>query len=133
MSKIRLRYHLGRGENYKKWQIRNRDGSVEYIHPDDIVVALSNARLHNRRKVADKIYQGENKTVCAWIDCEILAKGRTIPRDLHLNDSWEKAYYNPRETPHWKLFGEQGKVGATNLDNKMLDYVFIKGTEIYYK
>lgn len=133
MSKIRLRYHLGRGENYKHWQIRNRDGSVEYVHPDDMVVALSNARLHNRRKVADKIYQGENKTVCAWIDCEILAKGRTIPRDLHLNDSWEKAYYNPRETPHWTLFGEQGKIGATNLDNKMLDYVFIKGTEIYYK
>ena len=133
MNKIRLRYHLGRGENYKKWQIRNRDGSVAYIHPDDMVVALINARLHNRRKVADKIYQGEKKTVCAWIDCEILLKGRTIPRDLHLNDSWEKAYYNPRETPYWTLFGEQGKIGATNLDNKMLDYVFIKGTEIYYK
>ena len=129
MSKIRLRYHLGRGENYKKWQIRNRDGSVEYIHPDDMVVAISNARLHNRRKVADKIYQGENKTVCAWIDCEILSKGT----ELWIHDEWSKIYYNPRETPYWTLFGEQGKIGATNLDNKMLDYVFIKGTEIYYK
>ncbi|MHA1138651.1 MAG: hypothetical protein ACTSSE_19410 [Candidatus Thorarchaeota archaeon] len=124
-----MRYHLGRGENYKKWQIRNRDGSVEYIHPDDMVVVLSNARLHNRRKVADKIYQGENKTVCAWIDCEILSKGWWRMD----GDSWEEIYYNPRETPYWTLFGEQGKIGATNLDNKMLDYVFIKGTEIYYK
>jgi hypothetical protein len=129
MSKIRLRYHLGRGKNYKKWQIRNRDGSVEYIHPDDMVAALSNARLHNRRKVADKIYQGENKTVCAWIDCEILSKGT----ELWIHDEWNKIYYNPRETPYWTLFTEQGKIGATNLDNKMLDYVFIKGTEIYYK
>tara|TARA_R110002153_G_scaffold380_3_gene1877 strand:+ start:2079 stop:2294 length:216 start_codon:yes stop_codon:yes gene_type:complete len=71
--------------------------------------------------------------VCAWIDCEILARDKELWIYNEFGGKIRKLYYNPRETPHWTLFGEQGKIGATNLDNKILDYVFIKGTEIYYK
>ena len=57
------------------WQLK-RDDDVSFYTPKYFSAKLHNATLYNRRGVADKIYNGENKTVCSWIsfdDIEISA------------------------------------------------------------
>ena len=49
----RLRFHLGKGENFMKWQLRNKeDGILEYYDPNKFVYTIKNGKLNNRRNVA---------------------------------------------------------------------------------
>ena len=67
----RVRFHLGRGANYMKWQVRDSNGGVRYYDPESVRQVMLNAKLHNRPNVAKKICEGANKTVCAWVECEL--------------------------------------------------------------
>ena len=128
--KARLRFHLGKGENYMKWQLRHQDGTVEYIHPDDMFLTLSNVKLRNQRKVADKIYKGENKTVCAWIEFD-----EHVDRDLFFFERkfFTPVSFNPRLTPYWTQPTQMGKIGAENMDGQEFEYAVIQGTSIHVR
>ena len=53
-----------------KWKCVFPDGTIEYLSPDEVTLIMSRCKLSNNAKQAEKIFQGENKTVCAWILCE---------------------------------------------------------------
>lgn len=97
-NKIKVRFHLAHGANYQRWQVRNGD-DVEYYDPEDVMLEMRNAVLRNQRGTAERIHQGENKRVCAWVECEqITVKPVDSMVMPHVNDF---AHYNPKRRPYW--------------------------------
>jgi|LakMenEpi03Aug12_release.lakeMendotaPanAssembly.Ray.scaffolds.fasta_scaffold61293_2 hypothetical protein len=113
---IKVRFHLGRGENYKHWQIVEFP-NVKYFDPNENNLILTNCLLKNNKNVAEKIYKGENKTVCAWILCEKV--------DIVLNSNfnkkkYKKISYNPKKFPYWINLSEN-ELLQTFDDNRSID------------
>ncbi len=105
MKSIKVRFNLGRGKNYMKWKVQYTDGTIEYHSPTDVQLVMHECILKNHRKTAQKIYDGGEKVVCAWVLCKRLAivkSDRFTKADLN----GERVRYNPRVTPHWILDGE---------------------------
>jgi hypothetical protein len=98
MSKrIKVRFNLGRGVNYLKWKIEYPDGRVIYSDFEFTQLVMKECTFKNHKKTAEKIYNGANKTVCAWILCEELE----IRTDNFITEKGTQARYNPRVAPNW--------------------------------
>jgi hypothetical protein len=121
--RIKIRFHLGAGENFKKWRIENIDtGDVDFIDPNDYSLRLENCKLYNQRGSADKIYSGDNKTVCSWImasKCAII-----IPCEINIPGELVVAY-NPRIKPYWR--DDKGN----NIDKKEFSILETIGRMLY--
>lgn len=96
--KTRVRFHLGRGEHYQKWQV-SRGGEVTFYDPSTVCLKMKGCQLKNHRKVAEQIYSGENKTVCAWINCEQVEVAP--PQKNAVKGPAALLTYNPKVRPHW--------------------------------
>ena len=101
MKSIKVRFNMGRGKNYMKWKIQYPDGKIEYHSPTDVQLLMHDCVLKNYKTVSQKIFEGGEKVVCAWVLCKSLAirKSEFIQGDL----VGERIRYNPRVTPHWML------------------------------
>jgi hypothetical protein len=100
MKSTKVRFNLSRGKNYMKWKVEYPDKTVEYHDIAEVQLVMSNCKLKNYRNVAEKIYKGANKEVCAWVLCEDLFVLKTP--DYFLKDQgYDRIRYNPREIPHW--------------------------------
>ena len=97
----KIRFHLARGENFMKWQVRSTDGNVvEYYRPEKEQIAMFNAKLKVQLGTSTKIHEGACKTVCAWVECEELQ----ILGTADLIKPCENDFYvrfNPRHNPNW--------------------------------
>ena len=93
---IKVRFHLASGENYMKWQVRVRE-DVIYYDPHEVSLHMIGCKLRNHRGTAEKILNGENKTVCAWVECESVQVLPPSPAKSPINP----VRYNPRKFPHW--------------------------------
>jgi len=104
MKSIKVRFNLGRGKNYMKWKIQYPDGKIEYHSPTEVQLLMHDCILKNYKSVSQKIFEGGEKVVCAWVLCKSLAikKSDFIQADL----DGERIRYNPRVTPNWILDGE---------------------------
>ena len=104
MKSIKVRFNLGRGKNYMKWKIQHPDGKIEYHSPTEVQLLMHDCILKNYKSVSQKIFEGGEKVVCAWVLCKSLAikKSEFIQVDL----IGERIRYNPRVTPNWILDGE---------------------------
>jgi hypothetical protein len=96
--KAKVRFHLARGQNYMRWQVKQGD-SVQYYDPEDVILEMHEATLRNQRKTAERIMDGENKTVCAWVECESIRVNPCVPDTYPLVKDF--AHYNPRRRPYW--------------------------------
>ena len=104
----KVRFHLGRGKHFMHWQIKSKlntgDGTgakeiVDYVDPQDNQLAMLGCRLSVQPTAAQKIHDGANKTVCAWIECEavqVLEVNRLKP-----NQQDYRIKFNPRQSPNW--------------------------------
>ena len=102
-NKIKVRFNLGKGKNYMKWKIWSKSG-VEYHSPTEVQLIMKGCQLKNNRKTAEKIFNGENKDVCAWVLCDSI---EIITNTfLQLDTYCHKIKYNPRVQPNWLLNGE---------------------------
>jgi hypothetical protein len=104
MSKYKLRFNLGKGKNYMKWKITHPSGKVDYLEPNDVTIVMKNCLLRNQKSSAQKIFDGANKTVCAWIEAERLMVITEIDGALFLLG--DQVSYNPRVAPNWIVKGE---------------------------
>jgi hypothetical protein len=95
----RVRFHLGNGPHKGQWQIR-RGRRVEYVDPSATNLEMRGCRLVNRPSTANRIFCGENKTPCAWIECESV---QTRPSEAATG---ELVRYNPRVAPNWTFRGQ---------------------------
>jgi len=97
---IKIRFNLGAGKNYRKWQIRS-PADVQYIDPASAYMSIYNATLYNNRRIADGIYKGKNKSTCAWIAAEsaIIHEGPPPVEPHHIK---MPLFYNPKISPFWR-------------------------------
>jgi hypothetical protein len=102
MNKIKVRFNLGKGENFMKWKIQYPNGNVMYYKPNDVQLIMTNCIFKNHKKIAQKIFEGSHKVVCAWIICENIK----INTNQSITDETNKVCYNPRVKPNW-LFNEK--------------------------
>lgn len=104
MKSIKVRFNLARGKNYMKWKVQFPDGTIEYHSPSEVQLLMHECILKNYKSVSQKIFDGGEKVVCAWVLCKSIAikHNKFIKADL----DGERVRYNPRVTPHWILDGE---------------------------
>jgi hypothetical protein len=91
---FKVRFNLSAGENFMKWQVKCGH-VVNYYDPSDVCIVMTGCKLRNNPHTAQKIHAGENKSVCAWIECdqvEIMAAS---------NNAGFPICYNPRKLPYW--------------------------------
>jgi hypothetical protein len=102
MKRIKVRFNLRRGKNYMKWKIEYPSGEVEYCSPTDTQLIMKTCQLKNNRKTADKIFNGEHKSVCAWVLCEGITVRYSGFEQFDEMD-FERLKYNPKKLPYWVL------------------------------
>ena len=71
--KIRVRFHLGKGKHFRMWQIKGKDSEgkwlkTSYFPPEGTTVVMYGCKLVVRERAAQKIHEGANKSVCAWVE-----------------------------------------------------------------
>lgn len=98
MKSIRVRFNLSRGKNYMKWKVEYPDKTVAYYDITEVQLVMSNCKLKNYRSVAEKIYKGANKSVCAWVLCENLFVKQN---DFLKDEGYDRVKYNPKVQPNW--------------------------------
>ena len=102
MSKsIKVRFNLGRGKNYLKWKVERPEGGVTYYSPGEVQLVMTNCTFKNHKKTAQKIFDGQNKTVCAWVLCKEIE----IKTTGFIKDETNRVRYNPRVQPNWLYDG----------------------------
>lgn len=119
-----VRFHLGRGKNYLKWQIKNtQTGDVRYYSPDQYELVMTNCKLVNHIRIAQKIHDGANKEVCAWISCSSVIPLVNTNKKV---DKENQITYNPRVSPCWMR-----KHNNENIDDFSFSYLYTKGRELF--
>lgn len=110
----RVRFHLANGPHFMHWQIKNMStGKVEYVNPEHDCLVMTNCILKNQPRTAQKIFDGADKTVCAWIQC-----GRWYLQSVHYTREYladakmERIRYNPKIVPYWHFM-----LDGKNIDN----------------
>ena len=109
----RVRFHLARGKHYQMWQVRVDRQQVYYYDPSTVSLVMHDCVLHNRPALAEKIYAGDHKSVCAWINCRELQV--TTPQNVDVFVRNQEIHYNPKTAPFWR-----------NADNQNIDKQKIK-------
>ena len=105
-GKYIARFNLSAGENFMKWQIypkKSAKSSAKYYNPSTTSFVFHNAFLRNQCTTAQKIFQGANKTVCAWIEfdsMDIISPSEVDVADL------TSVNYNPKNAPNWIVDGQ---------------------------
>jgi len=122
-NKFQIRFNLGAGDNYKKWKVTSPQGDVQYIEPNEVNIFMEGCKLCNQKGTATKIFEGANKTVCAWVEADNV----DIIRKYDENDFivvGDEVSYNPRVAPNWIYNNE-------NADKSEFSDLVTKGRGIY--
>ena len=125
MSKYKIRFNLGRGENFMKWKVTYPEGNVEYFDPSKFTIIMRDCKLRNQPSTAQKIHDGANKAVCAWIEAEDVE----VMEDYDIDINWyndKRIYFNPRKQPNWVY-----EADIENLDNKEFSLLITSGRSVY--
>jgi len=122
MKSIKVRFNLSRGVNYLKWKVEYPDGNVMYYYPTGVQLVMGDCTLKNYKKVAEKIHNGANKSVCAWVLCKTLE----LKFDNFITDNTTQVKYNPRVQPNWIINGEVS-------DGKKLNSIHSIGHSLFTK
>lgn len=98
MKRYKVRFHLAKGDNFMKWQVFDlQTGNKDYFDPESKYIIMRDCVLGNHPATAKKIFDGHNKTVCAWVACEHVSVVDSPPSLNNMN----RFMYNPRKNPHW--------------------------------
>ncbi len=123
MKRFKVRFHLGRGENYMKWKIQYPNGDVQFVSPTEKQIHLIGCQVKNSKKTAQRIFEGYEKVVCAWILCDEV---RIVPNNFYGEHNGTRLTYNPRVAPYWVLNG-------TDVDNGNFGFIFNVDYKLYVK
>jgi len=115
-KKYKVRFNLGRGDNYMKWKVTDPKGEVVYYDPNKVQLFMWDCQLKNNRKTAEKIFNGENKSVCSWVTCDMFA-WKPYPSTWRAEDYRQEIRYNPRVNPFWTMDG-------VDSDNRKVEFIF---------
>ena len=123
LRRYRVRFHLAKGENFMKWQVFDKlHGTKEYYDPDTKSIVMRDCILGNQPATAKKIFDGDNKTVCAWVACDDVSIVDSLSRIDHRMTRFK---YNPRKNPHW--FSD----ASMNCDNRKFKMMITNNRKVY--
>ena len=107
-----VRFHLGRGKNYMKWQVRVKQGArtvdVYYYDPAEYQLEMRGCKLINKVNKAKKVHKAGKKDVAGWVKCEEVMIRKDFYPVLPI-DNLEKLYYNPIKDVHWRRESDAGE------------------------
>jgi hypothetical protein len=119
---LKVRFHLGAGENYKHWQIRNIiTNSVEYHDPNKVQLLLMGCTLKNESKTAEKVFAKQKRDVCGWVQCKNVEVSYNF-----VKPSGHRLFYDPKISPYW-----QYKDDPSNLDGMGFENLITLGHHIF--
>jgi len=122
VKRYRVRFHLAKGENFMKWQVFDKQNNLkEYYSPDEWSLVMDDCTLGNHPSTAKKIYEGADKTVCAWIACNKVTASSQAPS----TESCTQFKYNPKKNPHW--FTDNNP----NVDGMTFTTMITKNKQVY--
>ena len=125
----KIRFHLGRGEHYRHWQIRGVAGEVWYCNPEDCHLFLNDCTLISEQRTAQKVLKSGKKDVCGWILCRtwtlIFRDDEYIER-LHPVDKLRRVWYNPIVDTDWHVQGYSNHVTGLTFPE-----LITKGNRVY--
>lgn len=113
----KLRFHLAAGKNFMHWQVTTSNG-IQYFDPDTTQFRLTGCELKNNLRQATKIYNGGDKSVCAYVQFQII-------EIVHGVEVGEQVRYNPRVLPYWTL-----NWSTHCIDNMILPELYTLGNSI---
>ena len=130
MKKYTVRFHLGAGENYMHWRVKNNEtGEVNFYDPAVKRLVLTSCKLRNSPSGAQKIKDGADKSVVAWVDAH-----KVVPFELETSSGYKEdleyythVRYNPRVVPYWHHEGDE----ETNIDNSYKTIMTTVGSKLY--
>ena len=110
------------------WQVKdNRNKGIEYYAPSTCSLELTNCTLRNSPSTAMRIYNGNAKTVCAWVECDMVdvnyKKDPSFTKPPIKN--MDKYKYNPKKHMHW--FTKRNN----NADDKILKKMHTNNRSLY--
>lgn len=123
MKRIKVRFHLGRGVNYRHWRIQYPNGDVQFVHPTQFQIHLIGCQVKNSKKTSQRIFEGYEKVVCAWILCDEV---RIVSHPFYSEANCDRLTYNPKVTPNWVCNG-------TDVDNANFGFIFNVDYRLYIK
>ena len=120
VKKSLVRFNLGRGENYLKWRVKFPDEVAKFFDPEEVSIIMRGVKLVNGKKSASKIFDGGNKTVCAWLSCDEVIIDPASKASINAH----RISFNPRVTPNWVSNGD-------NIDGCEYAELVTKGRNIF--
>ena len=124
LTNATIRFNLAKGKTFMKWKVETAN-NVLYLDPSEFKLVMMVCKLKNRRATADKICDGSNKSVCAWIVCSELHIHQTSSEDKQIMKH-RPLFYNPRVSPYWT------NSNGDNLDGEEVRCVVTFGSKLNY-
>lgn len=118
-AKFTLRFNLGAGKNFQKWKLVYPSGIVKYFVPNEVSLVLSGCKLRNSPATSKKIFDGADKTVCAWIEADTAVVLKKVAVVVGV-----PILFNPRICPNWQVAGESS-------DNARFKTIMTTGSKLY--
>ena len=118
---MKVRFNLGRGKNFMKWKV-SCGSAYEIFDPEEGSLILRGCKLINKRTQANRIFNGHNKFVVAWIECEHCEYIEGKPSGENKRDSTE-VRYNPKINPYWSIYG-------VDVDDMEIDRIYTIGNKV---
>ena len=127
MRRYKVRFHLSKGVNFRKWQVKDTlTNEVGYYEPENTIMYLYDCVIVNNERVAREIFNGRNKTVCAWISCETIdirhIENKCDVVEYMMGVDGYEITYNPRNYYHWV---DTTKDKDFAIDNKEISLIYI--------
>lgn len=125
-----VRFHLGRGPNFKQWQVKdlkNKDVQVEYFDPYRYQLVLQDCELICNEKTANRVYARGVKDVCGWIKCRDVYVSDPDSLTLPDTDFLPRIIFNPIVDPNWRLQGYPNE----NWNGRKVDEIITSGNRCY--
>lgn len=124
-----VRFHLGRGPNYKMWQIKNlKDRSIApcYYEPSQVQLHLVNCELICNENKARRVHAAGVKDVCGWIKCgDIFLRHLSTDPVVDVTN-WNRISFNPIIDPNWRVEGIDG-----NFNGAKFEHLYTCGGRVY--
>ena len=122
-KRFQVRFHLGKGPNYMCWQVKDYglNPAANNGRPDTKCVRK------NSPTTAKRIYDGEHKTVCAWVECDMVdVHYKKDPSFKEVDTKNLRKYkYNPKKNLHWFTSKQ------SNVDDKELVKMHTNSRSLY--
>ena len=118
----RVRFHLAKGANFMKWQIR-QGKKVVYIDPAQHKLEMLGCKLVNKINKAKKVHKRGVKDVAGWVECDDV-----VINDEIGVDNLERLFYNPIRDPQWRRESDSGEFAWDNSRDASL---VTQGKQVY--